>query len=251
VYPKGCKSTDYLYYYGKQFNTIELNTTHYRTPSVVDIEKWKSQTPKDFRFAPKMLQTISHAKKLSMGTGLPEQFIESILNFDEKLGVCFMQMPPTIGYNDLNILDIFLNKYSKHLHLAIEIRNEQLFANLNHLNTFFKILESYKVSTVITDVAGRRDVLHQRLTTSTAIIRFVGNALHKTDYSRIDDWVARLNDWFSMGLHEVYFFTHEPDNILAPRLARYLFEKIQATFPAQLRGVVFEEEQQSAQQSLF
>ena len=33
VYPKGTKTKDYLQHYGKQFNTIELNTTHYRIPS--------------------------------------------------------------------------------------------------------------------------------------------------------------------------------------------------------------------------
>jgi Protein of unknown function DUF72 len=38
-YPKGTKATDYLQAYGKQFNSIELNTTHYRIPSQTDIQK--------------------------------------------------------------------------------------------------------------------------------------------------------------------------------------------------------------------
>ena len=91
----------------------------------------------------------------------------------------------------------------------------------------------------MTDVSGRRDVLHMRLTTSTAFIRFVGNDLDATDFSRIDAWIERLKTWFEAGLHEVYFFTHEPDNLTAPHLARYFFEKMQAKMPVILRGPNF------------
>ena len=89
---------------------------------------------------------------------------------------------------------------------------------------------------MITDVAGRRDVLHQRLTTNTVLIRFVGNNLHPTDYERIDDWVFKIKEWIDRGLSNVYFFTHEPDNILAPELAFYLFEQIQKNGFATTRG---------------
>ena len=64
VYPKGCKSTDYAHFYSRQFNTIEFNTTHYRTPTAADIEKWRTTTEADFRFAPKMLQQVSSRKML-------------------------------------------------------------------------------------------------------------------------------------------------------------------------------------------
>lgn len=89
---------------------------------------------------------------------------------------------------------------------------------------------------VITDVAGRRDVCHLRLTTNTVLVRFVGNNLHPTDYSRIDDWVRRLEYWFSNGLHQVYFFTHEPDNLMAPDLAIYLVEKLDKMGGVETRG---------------
>ena len=62
--------------------------------------------------------------------------------------------------------------------------------------------------------------LHMRLTTPIAMVRFVGNGLHPTDYTRIDEWVERIVSWQKMGLREVYFFTHEPDNLLAPDIAK-------------------------------
>ncbi len=251
VYPKGTKAQDYLHHYSRQFNTIELNTTHYRTPSVSDIEKWYQSTPADFRFAPKMLQTVSHSNNLGFGTGLTTQFTEAIQGLEEKLGVCFMQMPPHFKYNTIGILETYLKKIPKFIPLAIELRHEDWFLNPHHHDAIFKLLETYGISTVITDVAGRRDVLHQRLTTGIAVIRFVGNDLHPTDYSRIDEWVMRLKKWSEAGLHEVYFFTHEPDNLKAPELALYLFEKIQEHFNTITRGPHFIEDIGSSQTSLF
>jgi uncharacterized protein YecE (DUF72 family) len=271
VYPKGCKSTDYLKYYGQQFNTIELNTTHYRTPSFDDIRKWYDQTPADFRFAPKMLQTVSHAKNLGYGTGLTGQFCEAILGLEEKLGNCFMQLPEYFKASDLPIFEKYCTKLPKSVPFSVELRGIEWFNSPeNHLSgaaetaekksvqvpqyrsDFFKILEENKISTVITDVSGRRDVLHQRLTTPTAIIRFVGNDLHPTDFTRLDKWVERLKTWFELGLHEVYFFTHEPDNLNAPHLSKYFQDKIEASFPAILRGPkFFDIEKKVIQTSLF
>jgi uncharacterized protein YecE (DUF72 family) len=260
VYPKGCKPVDYLKYYGQQFNTIELNTTHYRTPTFADIKKWYDQTPADFRFAPKMLQTVSHSKNLGYGTGLTGQFCEAILGLEEKLGVCFMQLPEYFKAADLPIFEKYCRKMPKSVPFSVELRGTEWFnahkngenAPPQYQNDFFNILEENNISTVITDVSGRRDVLHQRLTTPTAIIRFVGNDLHPTDYLRLDEWVERLKTWFEMGLHDVYFFTHEPDNLDAPHLSKYFQEKIDASFPAILRGPKFLNTEQIASQiSLF
>ena len=267
VYPKACKSADYLKYYGQQFNTIELNTTHYRTPSFDDIRKWYDQTPPDFRFAPKMLQTVSHSKNLGYGTGLTGQFCEAILGLQEKLGVCFMQLPEYFHASNLPIFEKYIAKLPKSVPFSVELRGSEWFgAKENPENTppvkagqapqyqndFFKILEENNISTVITDVSGRRDVLHQRLTTPKAIIRFVGNNLHPTDFSRLDEWVERLKTWFELGLHEVYFFTHSPDNLNAPHLSKYFQERVEATFSAILRGPKFlDNEEKVSQISLF
>jgi uncharacterized protein YecE (DUF72 family) len=239
VYPKGTKANDYLHHYSRQFNTIEMNTTHYRIPSVNDVEKWYQQAPDDFRFAPKMLQTVSHAKNLGYGTGLTTQFCEALQGLREKLGVCFMQLPPHFSYKDIGLLELYLKKFPKHIPLAIELRHEEWFSNPHYFKMVFDLLENYKVSTVITDVAGRRDVLHQRLTTDTAVIRFVGNDLHETDFTRIQSWVSRLKIWCDMGLKNIYFFTHEPDNLKAPDLALFLLNEISTNFPAILRGPRF------------
>ncbi len=236
VYPKGTKTNQFLTHYGKQFNTIELNTTHYRIPTLSMIETWKNSVPKDFKFCPKVPQSISHRTDLGMSSDNINLFLTSVYGLGENLGCCFMQMPPYFEMSRLPMLERFLAKWSKEIPLAIEVRHETWFNDTDNFNRLFDLLEKNNISSVITDVAGRRDVLHQRLTTDTAMIRFVGNALDKTDYERIDEWVKKLQSWFESGLKRVYFFPHEPDNILAPEMAAYLVDKLNSSFESTVRG---------------
>jgi uncharacterized protein YecE (DUF72 family) len=252
VYPKGSKSKDYLRHYANQFNTIELNTTHYRIPNEDTIEKWKKESSDDFRFCPKVLQQISHSRNLGIGSEQVLNFCVSIQGLEEKLGCCFIQLPPYFGADRLPVLRNFLENWPNHIPLAVEVRHESWFESPQATQSLTTLLQAYNVSTVITDVAGRRDVLHMHLSTDTAMIRFVGNGLHPSDYRRVDDWIERLNKWHQMGLKQVFFFTHEPDNILAPDLAHYLFGKLQSYQHIVVRGPKFVEDDQSGEQmSLF
>ncbi|MCO6476580.1 MAG: DUF72 domain-containing protein [Phaeodactylibacter sp.] len=253
VYPRGAKAKDYLQAYSRQFNTIELNTTHYRIPDAHTIEKWYRESLPDFRFCPKIPQSISHSQNLGLGTGLIPSFSEAILGLQEKLGCCFMQMPPYFDIRRLPQLEKFLKAFPKEIPLAVELRHESWFDEPKNGEAVFSLLQAHNIATVITDVAGRRDVLHMRLTNGTAMVRFVGNGLHPTDYSRIDAWMERLSTWFNQGLREVYFFPHEPDNLLAPELAAYVLEKAREKAPtAATRGPsLIKEEGQGEQMSLF
>lgn len=240
-YPKGTKSKDYLQHYGEQFNTIELNTTHYRTPDELTIQKWHEQTPDDFRFCPKVLQRISHSRGLSPEgpLDLTRQFCEAVVGLKEKLGPCFIQLPPYFGIDRLPVLEVFLEKWNRYgIPLAVEVRHESWFDNHQNLNQLARVLEKYGAFAVITDVAGRRDVCHMRLTGQMAMVRFVGNDLHPSDYSRIDAWAERLRVWFENGLENAYIFTHEPDNLLAPELATYLYEKMKSPPNLETRGPI-------------
>ena len=115
----------------------------------------------------------------------------------------------------------FLDIFPHEIPLVVEVRHESFFKPTAQSEDFFELLRARNTTAVITDVAGRRDVCHMRLTNGKALVRFVGNALHPTDYQRIDSWAARIKSWLKAGLQEVYFFTHEPDNLLAPELAAY------------------------------
>jgi len=226
-YPKGTKSSDFLLEYAKQFNTIELNSTHYSIPSPELIKKWVAQSPEHFKFSPKIPQIISHSKDLALSAHYIEAFCEAVLGLGPRLGVSFMQLPPTFEPKHLGVLEQFLKRFScKAVPLAIEVRHETWFENATEMNNLNELLQHHAVGTVMSDVAGRRDALHLELTTDNAMIRFVGNDLHESDYIRIDTWVERLKTWFDAGLQSVYFFQHQPENLLAPDMAVYFNKKM-------------------------
>ncbi len=228
-YPKTAKPKSFLTHYGKQFTTIELNTTHYRIPDFDTIERWYEETPSDFVFAPKIPQIISHSSDLGLGEKATQQFCTSISGLKEKLGTTFMQLPESFGADKLPILNSFLEKFPlDRIPLAIEIRHQNLIKNTIDFNKYLELLHHFDVSTVITDVSGRRDMLHQALTTPKLLLRFVGNGLHSTDYKRVDDWIQLIIKWLDNGLEEVYFFSHQPDNILSPEMCIYFIEELEA-----------------------
>jgi len=251
VYPKKAKTADFLKYYSEQFNTIELNTTHYRIPTLETIQKWFDNTPDDFRFCPKIPQTISHARDLGLNGKNINLFCDNIALLDQKLGCCFMQLPPYFDISRVNLLKEFITSFSKEIPLSIEFRHESWFQNQAIFQDVLHFFRTKNISTVITDVSGRRDVLHNEFTTRKTLIRFVGNALHPTDYTRIDEWLRLFQEIVDSGVNEVYFFTHEPDNILSPQISKYLFDQVQKTLKINTRGPDLSRHQEGEQMSLF
>lgn len=230
-YPAGIRDRDMLLHYGRQFNTIEHNTTHYRVPDETMVQRWIDETPDDFRFCPKIPQRISHAHDLGLHSGLLEEFLMRMDQLQVRMGCCFIQLPPNFSASQVPALNRFFRKWPGHIPLAVEVRHSSFFQQTAAAEAYFDCLSEHKVCAVITDVAGRRDVCHMRLTAPRVMVRFVGNGLVPTDYSRINDWVDRLRHWHREGINEFYFFTHEPDNLLAPELAVYTGETINKKIP--------------------
>ncbi|MFN0214443.1 MAG: DUF72 domain-containing protein [Saprospiraceae bacterium] len=233
-YPPGAREQDFLRHYGAQFNTIEFNTTHYRIPDEAMVGRWRDAVPDDFRFCPKIPQSISHARDLGLSGSEMAVFCKAINGLETKLGCCFIQLPPHFIPRELNLLARFLEYFSTKIPLAVEVRHPSFFQKTPEGDSSFHLLQKYQTAAVITDVAGRRDVCHMRLTSARTLIRFVGNGLHPSDYTRIEEWAAQLKIWLENGLQEVYFFAHEPDNLLAPELTAFCVE----TFKKVLPGVI-------------
>jgi uncharacterized protein YecE (DUF72 family) len=251
LYPANTPEKQFLYHYTRQFNTIELNTTHYRVPDEATIQRWYEQAGAGFRFCPKLLQAITHEYKLlgAEAQQLTTLFLGQVAALKEKLGVVFMQLPPYFSPNDFAALEQFLklnfatNSVGKQqipaIDFAIEFRHQAWFSDARNFEKAAQLLENHAIATVICDVAGRRDVLHQRLTTPTLVLRFVGNGLHPTDYTRTDEWIRQLSKWFEQGLQKAYLFIHEPDNTKAPEMAAYWVSELNKHCGAKLKKPQF------------
>ena len=225
IYPPGTKEADFLSLYAEQFNTIELNATFYKIPSFKQAQAWKSKVRKDFLFIPKISNSISHIHRLKNTDERMGWFLKGIEGFGENLGPVFLMLHPNMGPKSLGTIDAFLQAIPKHIRVFVEMRHEGWFESAEASGEVFKMLERNGAGAVITDVAGRRDCLHMRLTTREAFIRFVGNDLHPTDYTRVDAWVQRIKAWMDSGLRRVFFFMHQNEEVHSPVLARYAIEE--------------------------
>lgn len=221
-YPRGTK--DELAYYATQFNSIELNATFYNSPSKDQVETWKNKTPDNFKFFPKIPQSISHYGRLLNADEKVKTFVDATVLFENKLGMAFLQLIDNFKPKDFDRLELFLKNFPKGYPLAVEVRNQEWFTP-EIAEKFYNLLEVHNKTNVLVDTAGRRDMMHMRLTTPTAFVRYVG-ANHPTDYSRLDEWIDTIVKWKDAGLQNLYFFIHQNVELESPLLAAHFIKNL-------------------------
>jgi len=222
-YPRGTK--DELEYYATQFNSIELNATFYNHFRTEQIEKWVERTPDDFKFFPKVHRMVSHIKRLNNVEESIDRYATNIRAFGEKLGMCFLQLHDNFKPVNMERLVTAVEYWPEDIPLAIELRNTEWFSDASIANDVYALFEKYKISNIITDTAGRRDLLHMRLTSPNVFVRYVG-ANHESDYSRLEVWKERIKRWKDAGMENLYFFVHQNLEQESPVLSAYLISML-------------------------
>ena len=227
LYPKGTKQKDFLAYYVKQFNCIELNTLFYSLQPRSVIERWAALAEEDFRFCPKLSESISHRLQLKNAGQETQAFIDLLSAFGDKLGTSFLQLPESFGADRRDTLTDYLRQLPQGFQLCLELRHKDWFSRTAG-EDLWNVLTEKGIGTVITDTAGRRDVLHMRLTAPVVFIRFITNSLHPSNLKRIEDWAHRLKEWLDKGMREIYFIVHNHDEYYAPDIALHAVERFNA-----------------------
>ncbi|MEN3324074.1 DUF72 domain-containing protein [Mariniflexile soesokkakense] len=222
-YPKGTK--DELAYYSRQFNSIELNATFYRIFPAEQFASWYDKTPENFKFFPKLNQEISHWKRLQETKEVVDHYLYNASNLKEKLGTVFLQMNDNFAPKDFIRVVKFVEDWPKEIPLAMEFRHTNWYNDASISNDLFQLLEANNISNILVDSAGRRDIMHMRLTNATAFVRYVG-ANHASDYGRLDDWIERLKVWKQQGIKEIDFFIHQNIEKESPLLSAYFIKKL-------------------------
>lgn len=222
-YPRGTK--DELTYYATQFNSIELNATFYRIFPNSIVENWYNKTGADFKFFPKVSQRVSQFKRLNDCKTEVNTYLDSIAHLKDKLEMVFLQMHPTFAPKSFEVLTQFVKAWPKEAFpLAIELRHTEWYNNESVANELYSLFEEHNISNIVVDTAGRRDLMHMKLTSKDAFIRYNG-ANHESDYTRLDDWFERAKVWIDNGLENLYFFVHQNIETASPLLSKYLIER--------------------------
>ncbi len=129
-YPKGLRPADYLSYYAQHFDTVEIDSTFYATPSVSVVHSWNAKTPEGFLFAAKVPQEITHKRVLKDCDEEFKVFVTTMEALGEKLGPLLFQFgkfDKTMfrSLDDfLGRLVAFLKRLPKEHKFAVEIRNK-------------------------------------------------------------------------------------------------------------------------------
>lgn len=222
----------FLEAYAQQLPTVEMNGTHYYLPRPEIVEGWKAAVPDGFKFCPKVPQFISHRRDMLANAEMTEKFLLLMFSLEDHLGPAILQLPPYFGPERLPQLALLLEHLPKDFELALELRHPAWFADPGVQDEVFALMEACGVHAVISDVGGRRDALHMRLSSKKLLLRFNGHNLHPTDYQRLDDWALQLQAWLAQGLEEAYIFMHQPEQAYGAELSRYFIQKMNVLYPS-------------------
>lgn len=189
-YPKDLSTKDFLMFYAKNLNTVEINSTFYRLPEISTLKEWKKNVPKQFLFSVKMSRYITHNKKLKQPKSSLHKFFSRIEILKEQLGVILVQLPPYWKLN-LDRFIFFLQALPKGYRYAFEFREESWLCK-----EIFSLLKRYKHALCLYEIEGKKT--QELLTSNFVYIRLHGpKKAYQGSYSHyaLNQWTKKILQW--------------------------------------------------------
>ncbi len=217
-YPPGTPSSRWLEHYASVFDTVELNATFYRLPTVTAVRKWADGTPDGFLFAVKASRYLTHMRRLrEMKAGLA-RFWERLepLREARKLGPVLWQLPENFHRDD-EILTDALAQLPRNARHCFEFRHPSWFSG-----EIYALLERHGVSLALGHDA-RRELPAASPVGPVAYLRLHYGARGRAgNYSpsELDTWRRRVAAWRSR--REVFVYLNNDWQGFAPRNALHL-----------------------------
>ncbi|MCE9580998.1 MAG: DUF72 domain-containing protein [Planctomycetes bacterium] len=151
-YPAGTPAADFLPWYAKSFDTVEIDATFYRTPSPAMVEGWKRKTPEGFLFASKAPQVITHEKRLEGAEEELNAYVKVMSGLGDRLGPILFQfpyfnktdMPSPVPFFDA--LKKFVKALPTGFRFAVEVRNKNFL-----VPAFLETLRSKRIALALID----------------------------------------------------------------------------------------------------
>lgn len=122
-YPRSVRPGDYLTYYSRCFDCVELDTTFYGLPEPQRVRRWAAAVPDDFRFAVKTPRDITHADDVAGQHRLMRRWTDTLLELGPKLGVVLLQFPPSFDAQRWRELVGLLRTVPASVPLCVEFRH--------------------------------------------------------------------------------------------------------------------------------
>ncbi len=128
-YPKKLEKSQYLGFFSKFFNLVEINSTFYNLSSKEMVLNWYSRVPEEFRFIIKIWQKITHELNDPELDNRILEFFSRIQPLKEKIFGLLLQFPPWFKFTEKHLeklndlIKIIPSKYN----YIIELRDNSWF----------------------------------------------------------------------------------------------------------------------------
>ena len=215
-YSANTKPDNFLEEYSKHFNTVEVNSSFYRIPSISTLEKWKKQATKNFLFTIKAPKKITHEKSFGGNSNYIDYFLANVTHLDKKLGPILFQFPPRLKSNKIKILEDLISVLPKKHKYVFEVRHKSWFDD-----QFFKLLIENKIALVLGDSPWLNKI--ENITTNFAYFRWEGNRkqikgntgnIEKERSDEIKKWAEKIKSLLAkievFGYFSKYYSGHPP-----------------------------------------
>jgi uncharacterized protein YecE (DUF72 family) len=166
-YPPGVSASQFLPFYARVFDTVELNATFYAIPSASTVRAWGARTPPGFIFTAKMPQEITHDKRLVSAEEKLSVFLDMMRLLDEKLGPVLIQLPRSFTRRFEDNVRAFLPLLPQDIRFAVEFRSESW-----HDEAIFELLREFNLGWCINHWQDLPPVIET--TTDFAYLRLIG-----------------------------------------------------------------------------
>lgn len=226
-YPYFIKKTEYLDFYSKIFDTVEVDSTFYNIPDVAAVNYWKKHTPDNFRFTSKMPRSITHVSRLDIFEPELSNYLNSISYLGNKISMILIQLPPDFTFEEgSSKLRNFINSLPKKFNYAVEFRHNSW---LNE--TIINFLTDQNITLVWSDTPFV--IKFPILTTNRLYLRLIGDrSLPEDQFGKIlrdktfeiQDWIAKIKDKQDQ-IIEAYIFSNNHYQGFAPYTVN-LFRKV-------------------------
>jgi uncharacterized protein YecE (DUF72 family) len=129
-YPSSLDRKDFLKYYSKVFDFVEIDSSFYNPPNIFMTKRWASHTPDDFRFTAKFPRSITHEKRLSDPEKELRYFFDVMRPLRTKMLALLLQLPPSLTAKEgLKKLEALIHMLDSDFRYAIEVRHKSWFDN--------------------------------------------------------------------------------------------------------------------------
>jgi len=204
-YPADLPTSEWLSYYTRHFDTVELNNPFYRQPERKTFEKWRRAVPDEFLFSAKLNRFITHLKRLNIEANSVERSYGTLAGLGPKAAVVLVQLPPRMKFDEERAGRFFKLVAPRRRRHAIEPRDASWFTD-----DALAFLRRRNIALVIGDTP--RWPTHVAVTADFVYLRFHGpERLYASNYSDdvLREWAQRIRAWRGEGRDVFAYFNND------------------------------------------